>query len=195
MMVDLKALSIWLQSWMCPREREKKMPHGFNHFCCHQYRVLGSYVYQDLYWKKKFKCKKQPQWTYSVHKLTWIVVMDDSNHQGLELGHQWLCKVINPVIMSWYGVEGDLHIWNGNLLFSCPITLHAFLTCEFWKWCFGFCLNSLQRPYPSALHWNNQSQDPQKKKGLQSGVWPLNEPRGPCMLKQSISLPFSLQFR
>ena len=161
MMVDLKALSIWLQSWMCPREREKKMPPGFNHFCCHQYRVPGSY--QDLCWKKKFKCKKQPKWTYPVHKLTWIVAMDDSN-QGIELGRQWLCKVINPVIMSWYGVEGDLHIWNGNLLFSCPITLHAFLTCEFWKWCFGFCLNSLQRPYPSALHWNNQSQDPQKER-------------------------------
>ena len=136
----------WIQSFLLPSIQSSRI------------------IYQDLYWKKKFKCKKQPQWTYSVHKLTWIVVMDDSNHQGLELGHQWLCKVINPVIMSWYGVEGDLHIWNGNLLFSCPITLHAFLTCEFWKWCFGFCLNSLQRPYPSALHWNNQSQDPQKER-------------------------------
>ena len=120
MMVDLKALSIWLQSWMCPREREKKMPPGFNHFCCHQYRVLGSY--QDLCWKKKFKCKKQHKWTYPVHKLTWIVVLDDSNHQGIELGRQWLCKVINQVIMSWNGVEGKLGMEN---FFSptCPITL------------------------------------------------------------------------
>ena len=179
MMVDLGALSIWLQSWMCPREREKKMPPGFNHFCCHQYRVLGSY--QDLCWKKKFKCKKQPKWTYLVHKLTWIVVMDDSNHQGIELGRQWLFKVIDQVIMSWNGVEGQLHIGNGKLLFS-YLSNHTpppFWLVIFGRRVLGFPWTACKGFAPLPLTEITNHKAP-KKKGLQSGVWPWMSQANPA---------------